>query len=100
MNHIHSLIYSVQAYTQQTQNICITFVQRRPNVFDAGPTLFKWIQMFYVSWVGRMYVRVFCILAASHGIRACVYGQPLTAPHGIGAYLYGQPLVSEASATA
>ena len=23
------------------QNICITFIQRRPNVFDVGPTLFK-----------------------------------------------------------
>ena len=27
--------------TKQTQNICITFVQRRPNVFDVGPTLYK-----------------------------------------------------------
>ena len=27
--------------TQQTQNICITFVQRRPNVFDVGPALYK-----------------------------------------------------------
>ena len=26
---------------QQTQNICITFVQRRPDVFDVGPTLYK-----------------------------------------------------------
>ena len=26
---------------QQTQNICMTFVQRRPNVFDVGPTLYK-----------------------------------------------------------
>ena len=25
--------------TSQTQNICITFVQHRPNVFEAGPTL-------------------------------------------------------------
>ena len=23
------------------QIICITFIQRRPNVFDAGPTLYK-----------------------------------------------------------
>ena len=30
-----------QASSQQTQNICITFVQRRPNVFDVGPTLYK-----------------------------------------------------------
>ena len=27
--------------SQQTQNICITFVQRRSNVFDAGSTLYK-----------------------------------------------------------
>ena len=26
---------------QQTQNICITFIQRRTNVFDVGPTLYK-----------------------------------------------------------
>ena len=27
--------------TQQTQNICITFIQRRPNVFEVGPTLYN-----------------------------------------------------------
>ena len=27
--------------TQQTQNICITFIQRRPNVFDVVPALYK-----------------------------------------------------------
>ena len=27
--------------SQQTQDICITFIQRRPNVFDVGPTLYK-----------------------------------------------------------
>ena len=27
--------------TQQSRNICITFVQRRPNVSDVGPTLYK-----------------------------------------------------------
>ena len=26
---------------QQTQNFFITFVQRRPNAFDSGPTLYK-----------------------------------------------------------
>ena len=45
---------------QQTQNICITFIQRRPNAFDVGPTLYKVttsptlyevIQMFCVHWV-------------------------------------------------
>ena len=28
--------------TQQKQNICVTFVQRRLNEFDVGPTLYKW----------------------------------------------------------
>ena len=27
--------------TQQTQNICITVIQHRPNVFDVGPTFYK-----------------------------------------------------------
>ena len=36
---------------QQTQHICITFIQRRPNVFDVGPTLYEVIQMFCVHWV-------------------------------------------------
>ena len=27
--------------TQQKQNICITFIQRRPNVFDVWPALYK-----------------------------------------------------------
>ena len=36
--------------TQQTQNICITFVQRRPNVFNVGPTLYKY------------YTNVLCLL--------------------------------------
>ena len=27
--------------SQQTQTICITFIQWRPNVFDVGPTLYK-----------------------------------------------------------
>ena len=37
--------------TQQTQDMCITFIQRRPNVFDVGTTLHKVIQMFCVYWV-------------------------------------------------
>ena len=32
---------SIERTSQQTLHICITFVQRRPNVFDAGPTLYK-----------------------------------------------------------
>ena len=36
---------------QQTQDICMQFMQCRPNVFDVDPTLHKVIQMFCVYWV-------------------------------------------------
>ena len=36
--------------TQQTQNICIICVQRWPNIFDVGPTLYK------------CYTNVLCVL--------------------------------------
>ena len=32
---------SLVSTSQRTQNICIKFVQRRPSVEDAGPTLYK-----------------------------------------------------------
>ena len=35
------LIDDIAVQGQQRQNICITFVQRRPNVFDVGSTLYK-----------------------------------------------------------
>ena len=38
--------------TQQTQNICILFIQDRPNVFDVGPTLYK------------CYTNVLCLLGS------------------------------------
>ena len=38
--------------TQQAQNICITFIQRRPNVSDVGPTLYK------------CYTNVLCLLGS------------------------------------
>ena len=38
--------------TQQTLNICITFIQRRPNVFDVGPALYK------------CHTNVFCLLGS------------------------------------
>ena len=38
------------SYSQQTQNICIRFVQRRPNVFDS---LYKFYKMFCDCWVER-----------------------------------------------
>ena len=33
--------YANQDISSKTQNICITFVQRQPNVFDVGPILYK-----------------------------------------------------------
>ena len=38
---------------QQTQNICIPFIQRRPNVVDVGPTLYK------------CYTNVLCLLGSN-----------------------------------
>ena len=37
-------------FFQQTQNMCITLIQRRPSVFDVGSTLYK------------CYTNVFCLL--------------------------------------
>ena len=38
-----NLVYGEEEVStaQQTQNICITFIQRRPNGEDVGPTLYK-----------------------------------------------------------
>ena len=38
--------------SQQKQHTCITFAQRRPNVFDAGPTLYKcYTNVLCTYWV-------------------------------------------------
>ena len=40
--HEDITIHTIQQFiTEQTQTICITLVQRRPSVEDAGPTLYK-----------------------------------------------------------
>ena len=43
------LIQTQMVITQQKQNICTTFVQRRPN--DVGPTLYKCFTNLCVYWV-------------------------------------------------
>ena len=43
------------AHSQQTQNICITFVQRQPNVCDIDPTLYK------------CHTNVLCLLGCNNG---------------------------------
>ena len=35
------LFQTIKMTTQWTKNICLTFIQHRPNVFDVGPTLYK-----------------------------------------------------------
>ena len=37
----HTIAGGGEFLNQKTQNICILFVQRRPNVFDVDPTLYK-----------------------------------------------------------
>ena len=39
--YYYQLVKVLNITSQQTQNICIPFVQRRHNVFDVDPTLYK-----------------------------------------------------------
>ena len=40
---------TVLSYPKKHKNICITFIQRRPNVFDVGLTLYKcYTNVFYL----------------------------------------------------
>ena len=41
-------VFETRSSCPANKNICITFIQRRPNVFDVGQTLYKVIQMFCV----------------------------------------------------
>ena len=50
------------ADTQHTHNICIKFIQRRPNAFDVGPTLYK------------CYTNVMCSLGSLSYPRDITYG--------------------------
>ena len=50
--HLSCNTTSHQVISQQTQNFCKTFVQRWPNVFDVGPTLYKCYTNVCVCWVG------------------------------------------------
>ena len=43
-------VYKIPHSPQQTQNISITFIQRRRNVFDVGPTLYKYLMIFLSSY--------------------------------------------------
>ena len=53
-------IRNAQLVSQQKQNMCITFVRRRPNVFDVGPTSYKYYTnvLFRPGW----HIRIFSIV--------------------------------------
>ena len=52
--------------SQQTQNICITFVQCRSNVFDVGPTLYKcYTNVLCLPGYDRSYLLVKCLSGQS-----------------------------------
>ena len=67
------------APTQQTQNICITFVQCRTKVFDVGPTLYKWYALCLLGclWTFAMLfwiIMLFTLLTAGKIIVATAQG--------------------------
>ena len=66
--------------SQRTQNICITIVQRRPNVFDVGPTLYKMLYKYLVfaaMFLGGWWV-VSLWVAVSHVQSACLVPDNVT----------------------
>ena len=56
-------MYRRQIISQQAQNICITFLQRRPNVFDVGPTFVCYTNV--LCWLGMCCRVAWCI---GHGV--------------------------------
>ena len=54
------LFKTVCDLSKQTQNICITFVQRWRNVFDVGPTLYKCYTnvMCLLGWLLKNYLKL------------------------------------------
>ena len=51
---------TIQCRSQQTQNICISFIQHRPNVFDVGPN--QCVFLFKNLSVMRNYYFVACYI--------------------------------------
>ena len=41
VNFLGKRPFSMSSTALQTQNICVTFAQRQPNIFDVGPTLYN-----------------------------------------------------------
>ena len=57
--------------SQQTQNICITFIQRRPKVSDAGPTLYKCYTNILYLWGLFVFAEQY-----GHRLRRCTSIEP------------------------
>ena len=71
-------------FTQQTQNICVTFIERRPNVFDVGPAFYKCytngLCLLFKTWTNMINDRSINIaLMMGHSLRGC----PITEPKAI-----------------
>ena len=58
---------------RQTQNICIIFIQCRPNVFDLGPTLYKYSTNAFV-------LEVVCCIQLDHWTVQVNHSLPFTVP--------------------
>ena len=56
IKYLRQPFINIKSTIPSKQNICITFVQRRPNVFDVGPALFK------------CYTNVLCLLGIDDNI--------------------------------
>ena len=64
-----------KVFTQQTENICLTFIQCRTNVEDVGPTLHKChtnvLCLLGISKYFLMLHRVVNFEKMLHGLYAC-----------------------------
>ena len=61
--------------TQQTQNICVTFVQRRPNFVNVGPTLYKcYTNVLGTSLIGgQVAYRIYMTVTVDRTYLDCFY---------------------------
>ena len=73
-------------------DICITCIQRRPNVFDVGPTLHKVIQMFCVYWPYWASIQV--VGSSRFHVPAVVQSVALQASEQVGARAKGFELLT------
>ena len=80
MKHFNLLLFSPGGWlsSHQTQNISVTFIQRRPNVFDVGSTLYKY------------YTNVLCLLGCLCYVSAHYIIFPIGKDEHIGSDLWSE----------